>query len=499
MNATTLNSIQVSQFNIGLATPEIALLVLVGAIMVGHLFWPREKQEGRLTVAALVALAITAGFVLPQTGIGSGAAGAKLVPQFAFTNMFVVDGMSTILKLAMLLSVAVMLIYSRAYLVTRKLYSGEFVCLVLFATLGMMVMVSANHFVTLYLGLELLALSSYALVALDRDSARSTEAAMKYFILGALASGLLLYGISMVYGATGTLDVSQVAKMVSASRANDPLLTFGIVFIVAGLAFKLGVVPFHMWVPDVYQGAPTAVTLFIGTAPKIAAFGFVIRILADALGGAVGDWQGMLVILAVASLAVGNIIAIAQTNLKRMLAYSTISHMGFLLLGILAGSNSGYAAGLFYVIAYVLMALAAFGMIMLLSRAGFEAEEIDDFRGLNQRSPFYALLMLFVIFSMAGIPPFIGFWAKLAVLEAAFAAGFTWLVVFAVVMSVVGAYYYLRIIRVMYFDAPTDTAPIEAPVDMRAVLTLNAFAIVVLGLFPSGLLSLCLSAIQRSI
>jgi NADH-quinone oxidoreductase subunit N len=490
-----------SQFNIGLATPEIALLILLGAIMVGHLFWNPEKQEGRLTVFALLALAITAGLVIRQANPASAASVIANMPQpvqYGFSNMFVVDAMASLLKVALLVAVAVMIVYSRSYLAVRKLYTGEFISLILFATLGMMVMVSANHFVTLYLGLELLALSSYALVALNRDSAQSTEAAMKYFILGALASGLLLYGISMVYGATGTLDVSQVARIVSASRANDPLLTFGVVFIVAGLAFKLGAVPFHMWVPDVYQGAPTAITLFIGSAPKIAAFGFVMRILADALAGATADWQGMLVILSVASLAVGNIVAIAQTNLKRMLAYSTISHMGFLLLGILAGTTNGYASGMFYVIAYVIMTLAAFGMIMLLSRAGFEAEQIDDFKGLNKRSPFYALLMLFVIFSMAGIPPFIGFWAKLAVLEGALNAGFTWLVVFAVLMSVIGAFYYLRIVKVMYFDEPDDTAPIVAPIEMRAVLTINAFAIIVLGLFPSALMTACLSAIQRS-
>ncbi len=499
MNPTNLS---LADYNIWLAAPEIALLSLLGVILVAHLFWSPQKLEGRLLVSALVTLAVTLVLVLKIANpvAESVIAATVAVPtRFAFSGMFVVDAMSTLLKIALLIAVAIMIVYSRAYLSVRKLFTGEFISLILFATLGMMVMVSANHFVTLYLGLELLALSSYALVALNRDSARATEAAMKYFILGALASGLLLYGISMVYGSTGSLDVSNVAAIVSASRANDPLLTFGIVFIVAGLAFKLGVVPFHMWVPDVYQGAPTAMTLFIGSAPKIAAFGFVMRILPDALGGAVTDWQGMLVILSVASLAVGNIIAIAQTNLKRMLAYSTISHMGFLLLGILAGTKNGYASGMFYVIAYVLMALAAFGMIMLLSRAGFEAEEIDDFKGLNKRSPFYALLMLFVIFSMAGIPPFIGFWAKLAVLEGALNAGYTWLVVFAVLMSVIGAYYYLRVVKVMYFDEPTDTAPIAAPVEMRALLAVNAFATLVLGLFPGALLTLCANAIQRTL
>jgi NADH-quinone oxidoreductase subunit N len=495
--------INVAQYNIALATPEMVLLGLLCLLMVVHLFWRKEDQEGRLLLSALgilvvtaVLVAITAMPVASSTVMNS----ESIAPptRFAFSNMFVVDAMASLLKLAVLIAVAVMIVYSRTYLALRNLFTGEFICLILFATLGMMVMVSANHFVTLYLGLELLALSSYALVALNRDSARSTEAAMKYFILGALASGLLLYGISMVYGATGSLSVSVVAKTVAASRANDPLLTFGIVFIVAGLAFKLGVVPFHMWVPDVYEGAPTAMTLFIGSAPKIAAFGFIMRILADALGSAVADWQAMLVILAVLSLAIGNIAAIAQTNLKRMLAYSTISHMGFLLLGVLAGTKNGYASSMFYVMAYVLMTLGAFGMIMLLSRAGFEAEEIDDFKGLNKRSPFYAVLMLFIMFSMAGIPPFIGFWAKLAVLEGALNAGYTWLVVFAVLMSVIGAFYYLRLVKVMYFDEPSDVAPITAPFEMRALLTINAFAIVALGLFPGALMTACLNAIQRS-
>ncbi len=491
-----------ASFNIGLAAPEATLLALLCVIMVAHLFWAKEKQESRLMMSAIVTLAITAGLVIyaamPAVTGSVIAENNVSTIQYAFTNMFVVDAMATLLKVSLLLAVAIMIIYSRAYLAARKLFSGEFICLILFGTLGMMVMVSANHFVTLYLGLELLALSSYALVALNRDSAKSTEAAMKYFILGALASGLLLYGISMVYGATGSLDVSRVAAMVAASRANDPLLTFGIVFIVAGLAFKLGAVPFHMWIPDVYEGAPTAITLFVASAPKIAAFGFIMRILADALGGATQDWQGMLVILAVLSMAIGNIVAISQTNLKRMLAYSTISHMGFLLLGILAGTKNGYASSMFYIVTYVLTTLAAFGIILLLSRDGFEAENIDDLKGLNQRSPFYAVLMLFAMFSMAGIPIFVGFWAKLSVLEAALNAGYTWLVVFAVLMSVIGAFYYLRIVKVMYFDAPTDTSPIVAPVEMRTVLALNAFAILALGLMPGALMTACLNAIQKS-
>lgn len=472
----------------GLALPEMVLLGMTFVVMLVDLFSSKEKREPRAYFLTLATLLVLAGIYFNPA----------LPPRFAFSGMFVVDAMSSLLKCALALASVLMVVYSRDYMRKRNLATGEFYLLILFAQLGMMVMVSANHFVTLYLGLELLALSSYTLVALNRDSAKSTEAAMKYFILGALASGLLLYGISMIYGATGSLDVAAVAQKIEASRANDPLLTFGIVFAVAGLAFKLGVVPFHMWVPDVYEGAPTAITMFIGSAPKIAAFGFMMRILADALGGAVTDWAGMLVILAVLSLAVGNIVALAQTNLKRMLAYSTISHMGFLLLGLLAGTKSGYASAMFYVIAYALMNLAAFGIMMLLSRSGFEAEEIDDFKGLNKRSPFYALLMLCVLFSMAGIPPFIGFWAKLAVLEGALNAGYTWLVVFAVLMSVIGAFYYLRMVKVMYFDQPTDTAPITASLEMRGLLALNAGAILVLGLVPGGLLTACVNAINRS-
>ncbi len=477
--------------NLALATPEIFLLIMTCVVMVVDLYSPVEKREGRLFFLSIVTLALVAVNVYSI-------ATPLAAPRQAFNGMFVVDGMAMLLKLAIVIAVAIVIIYSRAYLSARKLFSGEFITLVLFATLGMMVMVSANHFISLYLGLELLALSSYAMVALNRDSAVSSEAAMKYFILGALASGLLLYGMSMIYGATGSLDVSKIALIISGSRAIDPLIVFGLVFVVSGLAFKLGVAPFHMWVPDVYQGAPTAMTLFIGSAPKLAAFGFIMRILADSLAGAVSDWQGMLVILAMLSMALGNIVAISQTNLKRMLAYSTISHMGFLLLGILAGTKNGYASGMFYVITYVLMTAGSFGMIMLLSRAGFEADNIDDFKGLNQRSPLYALMMLFIIFSMAGIPPFLGFWAKLAVLEGALNAGYTWLVVFAVLMSVIGAFYYLRIIRVMYFDAPTDTMPIVASADMRGVLAINAFALLLLGIFPGSLMTACLNAIQAS-
>ena len=483
-----------SDINLTLALPELVLLSGIFVVMIYDLFSTKKDRAGNLLLLTLLLLVFVALLV--------GAQALSLGPRarFAFSNMFVADQMAVLLKASLLISVGVLMVYSRDYMVSRKLFTGEFVLLILFATLGMMIMVSANHFVLLYLGLEILALSTYTMVALNRDSAVSTEAAMKYFILGALASGLLLYGMSMIYGATGSLDVATIASTIEFSRANDPLITFGLVFVVAGLAFKLGAVPFHMWVPDVYEGAPTPITLFIASASKIAAFGFMIRILADALAGGSTDWQGMLVVLAVASLAVGNIIAIAQTNLKRMLAYSTISHMGFLLLGILAGTKSGYAASMFYIISYALMSLGAFGIILLLSREGFEAENLDDLKGLNERSPWVAFLMLVMMFSMAGIPPFVGFFAKLSVLEAVLNAGFTWLVVYAVLMSVIGAFYYLRVVKLMYFDAPLDNSPIVAGQAMRTLLGVNAFAVLLIGLLPGGgLMGLCLSAIQRSL
>jgi NADH-quinone oxidoreductase subunit N len=478
-----------SSLNLSLALPEIFLLVMVSLIMVADLFLSPAKREGRLVNGTLATL-----FVMFLLVIFNAPAGSR----FAFNGMFVLDGMAVLLKAALALSVAFVVVYSRTYLAARSLLTGEFYTLLLFATFGMMIMISANHFVTLYLGLEILALSLYTMVALQRDSAVATEAAMKYFILGALASGLLLYGMSMVYGATGSLDIATIAKVVGGSRGNDPLLTFGIVFLVAGLAFKLGAVPFHMWIPDVYHGAATPVTLLIGSAPKLAAFAFVLRILADGLAGMVGDWQGMLIILAVLSMALGNVVAIAQTNLKRMLAYSTISHMGFLLLGILSGTLDGYSSGMFYVIAYVLMTLGSFGMILLLSRAGFEAENIDDFRGLNRRSPWYAFLMLVIMFSLAGIPPTIGFFAKLAVLQAALNAGLLWLVVFAVLMSVIGAFYYLRIVKLMYMDEPQDLAVIVVRPEMGVLLSINAFAVLVLGIVPGGLFEMCRRAIAIS-
>jgi len=362
--------------------------------------------------------------------------------------------------------------------------------------LGMMMMVSAHNLLTIYLGLELLSLSLYALVAMHRDSAVASEAAMKYFILGAIASGMLLYGMSLLYGATGSLDIAVISQYVHQSPGNDMVLLLGLTFIIVALAFKLGAVPFHMWLPDVYHGAPTPVTLYIGTAPKIAAFAMVMRLLVDGLGGLQMEWRDMLVILAVLSIGLGNVIAIAQSNLKRMLAYSTISHVGFLFLGILSGTQDGNAAAMFYILVYSLMSLGAFGMIILLSRAGFEADHIDDFKGLNERSPWFAFIMMILMFSMAGVPPTVGFYAKLAVLSAVVDIGLVWLAVFAVIFSVIGAYYYLRIIKLMYFDKAEDHAPLENQYDMRAVMSANGLVVLGLGVFPGALMALC-AAVMR--
>ena len=484
-----MNSATFSLATLAPAVPEMALLAFVSVLLVGDLF---VSERGRhvtfwFAVASLLGTALLAAQMVGSPTV------------VTFSGMFVADPLSQVLKVAALLAVAVTLVYGRVYLQLRDLLRGEFLSLTLFATLGMMVMISAHHFLTLYLGLEILALSLYAMVALQRESVRATEAAMKYFVLGALASGMLLYGMSMLYGATGSLDIARVATALGTAGASRTLAVFGLVFIVAGIAFKLGAVPFHMWVPDIYHGAATPATLLIGSAPKIAAFAFVLRLLAQALGGMGGDWQQMLAILAAASIGLGNLVAIAQTNLKRMLAYSTISHMGFLLLGILAGTDNGYSSAMFYVLTYVLMTLGAFGMILLLSRAGFEAEELEDFRGLNRHSRWYAFVMLVIVFSLAGIPPTVGFLAKLAVLQAAWEAGFGGLVVFAVLMSVVGAFYYLRLVKLMYMDEPAGEITIAPRRDMRVLLSANALAVLALGIVPAPLMDLCARAITASL
>ena len=471
------------------AAAEIFLLVMTCVILIADLL---IKQSGRLGTYMLVQLTLL-GCALITVGTHENGA------VHAFNNMFVDDLMSDVLKLLTYLAVAMMLVYSRLYLTVRGLFSGEFMVLVLFAMLGMMVMISANHFLTLYLGLELLSLSLYAMVALQRDSAVATEAAMKYFILGALASGLLLYGMSMLYGATGSLSLDAVSAAIKHGVENKSLLTFGLVFVVSGLAFKLGVVPFHMWVPDVYHGAPTAMTMLIGSAPKLAAFAFVARILVEGLQPLMQHWSGMLIILAIASMALGNITAIAQTNLKRMFAYSTIAHMGFMLLGLLSGGIEGYGASMFYAVVYVLMSLGSFGMIMLLSRIGFEADTLNDFKGLNQRSPWLAFMMLLLMFSMAGIPPTVGFYAKFSVLNAVVQAGHIWLAVVAVLFSLIGAFYYLRIVKLMYFDTPESNAPISLGQDTALLISVNGLGVLLLGLLPGTLMSVCAVAVRQSL
>ena len=418
---------------------------------------------------------------------------------YAFHNMYVDDLMSDVLKLLTYLAVAMMMVYSRQYLILRGLFTGEFMVLALFALLGMNVMISANNFVTLYLGLELLSLALYAMVALQRDSAVATEAAMKYFILGALASGLLLYGMSMLYGATGSLDLNAISDAIKHGVPNKSLLAFGLVFIVSGLAFKLGVVPFHMWIPDVYHGAPTPMTMLIGSAPKLAAFAFTARILVEGLQPLMHDWSSMLIIMAVASMALGNLSAIAQTNLKRMFAYSTISHMGFLILGFIGGGIEGYGSSMFYAVVYVLMTLGGFGMIMLLSRAGFEADTLNDFKGLNQRSPWLAFMMLLLMFSMAGVPPTVGFYAKFSVLNAIVQTGHTWLAVTAVMFSLIGAFYYLRIVKLMYFDAPESHEPINVGLDSAFLISFNGLGVLALGMMPGMLMSICAVSVQQSL
>ncbi|HEV8332606.1 MAG TPA: NADH-quinone oxidoreductase subunit NuoN [Steroidobacteraceae bacterium] len=409
----------------------------------------------------------------------------------AFDGMFVADPMGDVLKLFTYGTVAVAFLYSREYLQRRGLFKGEYFILSLVAMLGVMVMISAGNLLTVYLGVELLSLSLYAMVAFDRESGIAAESAMKYFVLGAISSGTLLYGFSIVYGVTGTLQLDELAIGVREVGPANLGLIFGLAFIIVGIAFKFGAVPFHMWVPDVYHGAPTPVTLFIGSAPKIASFVLAIRVLAEGLDAMVASWQDMLIALAVLSMLIGNVVAIAQSNLKRMLAYSTISHVGFILLGILAGTPEGYRASMFYTLAYVITTVGSFGMILLLSRKGFEADRLEDFKGLNRKSPWFAAIMMMLMFSTAGVPPFIGFWAKLAVIGAVLDVGLVWLAAVAVVLSVVAAYYYLRVVKLMYFDDPTDDHAIEAGGTLRAVLSANGVAVLALGVFPSALIDLC--------
>lgn len=489
----------IDSISLAMVMPEIILLVMSSLIALYDLFVKSADRGAtyRLTLLTLGVVAVLQGYM--------GASGQTLS---GFGGMVVNDPMAAWLKCFAAVAMIVTLVYARPYAQARDmLRGGELFSLSSYALLGMFIMISAQHFLVIYLGLELLTLAGYALVALRRDDVRATEAAMKYFVLGALASGFLLYGLSLLYGATGSLHLGAVAQAVAAGVEQQQVLVLGLVFVVAGLAFKLGVVPFHMWVPDVYHGAPTAITLMIGGAPKLAAFAIVIRLLVEGLLPLAIDWQQMLMVLAVVSLLVGNLAAVAQRNLKRMLAFSTIAQMGFMLLALVAGvvgddrSNmaNAYGAAMFYVVTYVLTTLATFGVMLLLARQGFESEEIEDLAGLNQRSPLYAGILAASMFSLAGVPPLVGFYAKLSVLQALLQAGgglYVGLAVFAVLMSLIGAFYYLRVVKVMYFDAPTQTADIRAPLDVRAVLTANGALVLGLGLLPGGLMALCADAVR---
>jgi len=481
--------------------PEIVLLVMACVVAMVDLWvtHPRRTPTYLITQASLAVVA-----VMHLAYFNGG------MTVYAMQRMVVSDPMGHLLGFFAALAVMITLAYARPYAAEREMLKGELFTLAMFSLLGISVMLSANNFLVIYLGLELMSLSLYALTAMRRDSLNATEAAMKYFVLGALASGFLLYGMSMMYGATGSLEIGEVFKAIGTGQINKSVLVFGLVFIVAGLGFKLGAVPFHMWVPDVYQGAPTAITLLIGGAPEFAAFAIAIRLLVEGLLGLAVDWQQMLIVLSVGSMALGNLAAIAQSNLKRMLAYSTIGQMGFMLLGLCSGvvnnntlsAANAYSSSMFYVVSYVLTTLGTFGIIMLLSRQGFESEQMDDLKGLARRSPWYAAVMAIFMFSLAGIPPTIGFYAKLSVLQALVSTnvpGLIWLAVVAVLLSLVAAYYYIRLVKIMYFEEPVDTAPIVAGGDVRVLLSVNGAAVLLFGLLPGGLMALCAQAIVKAL
>jgi NADH-quinone oxidoreductase subunit N len=468
--------------NYSVAAPEMILLGLICVVLVADLFVDDARRDRTfwMSIAALVATIVSLLVSTPASRV------------YVFDGAYVGDPLAQLLKISAAGFVGLAFVYARDYLRANDLHKGEFYVLGLFGLLGMMIMISANSLLSMYLGLETMALSIYALVAIDRNNVIAAESAMKYFVLGAIASGTFLYGVSWVYGVTGTLRFDEQAAAIAADPGlNNVSLWFGLAFLVVGIAFKFGAVPFHMWLPDVYQGARTPVTLYIASAPKIAALAFALRILADGLGGLHDVWADMILAVAVLSLLAGNVIAIAQSNLKRMLGYSTIAHVGFILLGIFFGTDKGYASAVFYTLTYIVAAAGSFGVVILLSRRGFEAENLADFKGLNARSPWFALMMMFLMFSLAGIPPFIGFFGKLYVIDAALAAGFPGLAVLMVVASVIGAYYYLRVVWYMYFEEPEDRAVLQAGRDARLVLSLNALAVLALGIVPSWLWTLC--------
>lgn len=464
------------------AMPEIFLLSMGCIALLLGIFAKRHGAAISYWIVQLTLL-VTTGLVLLNFG----------KPAITFNNTFILDQFAVLLKVVIILVTFMVFIYSRDYVKQRiPDYQIEYYVLGLFAVLGMMILTSAYSFITIFLGLELFSLPVYAMIAMQRDSEKSTEAAMKYFVVGAIASGMLLYGMSMLYGATRTLDIATIAQTITTIPPQHQLiLVFGLVFVLAGIAFKLGAVPFHMWVPDIYEGAPSAVTLFIAGAPKVAALALAVRLLVDAMPGLALQWQPILIVIAFLSMALGNIAAIVQSNIKRMLAYSSIAHMGYMTLGLLTGTAAGYAAATFYSIAYVIMTMVAFGMIVLLSKAGFEAERIEDFQGLNSRSPWLAFVMLLVMFSMAGIPPLVGFMAKVAVLEALIRVHLVWLAVAALLFAIVGAYYYLKVVKVMYFENAEDSSVITAPTEVKVLISINALLVLFFGLFPGVLFNLC--------
>jgi NADH-quinone oxidoreductase subunit N len=481
-----MNPASITRLDLVLAAPEMFLLAAACIVLLVDLFLS-DRQRGITFVLSLLTLA-GASWITATTGFTERTVG--------WHGTYVADPLSGLLKIVAYGAVAVAFLYSYGYLAVRRILKGEYFVLGLFALLGIMVLVSANSLVTLYLGVELLALSLYAMVAFHRESGVAAESAIKYFVLGSIASGALLYGMSIIYGVTGSLELGVVGNAAARLEPNQIGLLFGLAFIVVGVAFKFGAVPFHMWVPDVYHGAPTPVTLFLAAAPKLGSFALAFRLLVEGLGPVhETGWQDMITFVAVLSIVVGNVVAIAQSNIKRMLAYSTISHVGFILLGILAGTSSGYEAALYYTIVYVIMAVGAFGVVILLSRAGFEADSLEDYKGLNARSPWFAAVMLMLMFSMAGVPPFVGFWAKLAVIQAVIDVGSLWLAIVAVAFSVVGAYYYLRVVKLMYFDEPIDRTALQGSGALRFVLSVNGLAVLALGLFPGLLLALCAQVI----
>ena len=465
------------------AAPEITLLTLICVVLIADLFVDDENRTRTfwLSIGSVLAMLLVIDWSAPH------------VRTVIFSGSYVSDPLSQILKLGATLFVGITFLYARDYLRANDIHKGEFYLLGLIGLLGMLIMMSANSLLTMYLGLETLALSLYALVAIDRNNVTSAESAMKYFILGAIASGALLYGISWVYGVTGSLQFHEIAAAVSSDPSLNALpLWFGLAFMIVGIAFKFGAVPFHMWLPDVYQGARTPVTLYIATAPKLAALALILRILVDGLGDLHQTWSAMVMVVAVLSLLVGNVVAIAQTNIKRMLGYSTIAHVGFILLAIHTGTGTGYAAALFYTLTYIVAAAAAFGIVILLSRRGYEAENLADFKGLNARSPWFAAMMMFVLFSMAGVPPFVGFFGKLNVISAVVDAGHVELAILMVLASVVGAYYYLRVVWYMYFESAEDKAVLQASIDTKAILSVNSVAVLGLGIVPGWLLAECI-------